>query len=88
MRYPIFSHDDGTEVTASKPDINGKISLYVEKFDEEKDAFINVTFLLPEVVVISNNGYSETEVEEMKNDYLEIKEDIISYVKEKMGESA
>ena len=33
MLYPIFSFEDGTEVTASKPDVNGKIFLYIEKFD-------------------------------------------------------
>ena len=88
MRYPIFSYDDGTEVTASKPDNNGKILLYIEKFDKERDDFINATIILPEASIVSSKGYDETELNEMIEEYSEIKDDIIDYVLEKVKISA
>lgn len=84
MLYPIFTYGDGTEVTASKPDSNGKVLLYIEKFDAAKDQFINATIILPDNVVKSSAGYTDKELKEMLNEYAEIKDDIISYVKEKV----
>ena len=88
MLYPIFTYEDGTEVTASKPDADGNILLYVEKFDVNKDDFINVTFVLPSVTVQSSSGYDDTEINEMIKNYSAIKEDIIDYVKDKEKKSA
>lgn len=88
MVYPIFSYDDGTEVTASKPDISGNVFLYVEKFDEEKDSFVNATFIIPNARIDSYFGYSEEEVNEMLRQYSEVQDDIVDYVKEKVRESA
>lgn len=88
MLYPIFSYDDGTEVTASKPDLNGNIKLYIEKFDTEKDMFINATFFLPGVTIVSFNGYSEDEINVMIKEYKEIQDDVINYVKELEKKSA
>lgn len=36
MLYSVFTYEDGTEVTASKPNKNGSVTLYVEKFAENK----------------------------------------------------
>ncbi len=88
MLYPIFTYEDGTEVTASKPDNDGKVLLYVEKFDTQKDQFINATIILPDDVVKSSTGYSDKELQEMLDEYAEIKDDIIGYVKEKVTKIA
>ena len=88
MRYPIFSYDDGTEVTASKPDNNGNIMLYIEKFDRESDEFINATVMLPDLSIVSINGYERKELDELLEEYSEVKEDIIDYVMEKVKKSA
>lgn len=88
MLYPVFSFDDGTEITASKPDENNKILLYVEKFDESKDEFINATFILPGMKLQSSYGYDEQALEEIIRKYSVIQEDIISYVNEKGRRSA
>lgn len=88
MLFPVFSYDDGTEVTASKPDNNGNILLYVEKFDVMKDEFVNATFILPTARVKSSYGYSEKELTDMSQRYLEIQNDIIEYIMEKVKKSA
>lgn len=88
MLYPIFSYDDGTEVTASKPDENGEILLYVEKFDVSRDEFINATFVLPGVEVKTSQGYSMQELKDMARRYADIQDDIVEYVKERVKKSA
>jgi hypothetical protein len=88
MRYPVFSYDDGTEVTASKPDARGNIMLYIEKFDRDSDSFINATVSLPNLSIVSSNGYDKKDLEEMLEEYAEVKEDIIDYVMEKVKKSA
>ena len=88
MLYPVFTYEDGTEVTASKPDNNGKVLLYIEKFDAAKDQFINATIILPDDVIKSSTGYTDKELNEMLKDYAEIKDDIIGYVKEKVTKIA
>ena len=88
MRYPVFSYDDGTEVTASKPDDNGNIMLYIERFDRESDRFINATVLLPDLSMVSSNGFDKKELDELMEEYSEVKEDIIDYVMEKVKRSA
>ncbi len=80
MLYPVFTYEDGTEVTASKPDAYGKVLLYIEKFDASRDQFINATIILPDNVVKSSTGYNEQELAEMLKEYAEIKDDIIDYV--------
>lgn len=88
MLYPIFSFEDGTEVTASKPDINGKVSLYIEKFDINKDMFINATIELPGVYLKSSNGYTKDELDNMIKEYSKIQSDIIAFVMEKEKKDA
>lgn len=83
MVYPIFSFEDGTEVTASKPDINGKVSLYIEKYDIDKDMFTNATIELPGAYLRSSNGYSNDELDDMLKEYAKIQSDIIAFVSEK-----
>ncbi len=88
MCYPIFSYDDGTEVTASKPDDKGNIMLYIERFDRKSDGFINAKVMLPELSIVSVNGYDSKELDELIEEYSEVKEDIIDYVMEKAEQSA
>ena len=52
------------------------------------DCFINLTISLPDSKVVSSKGYNQSEIDEMVNDFSEIKEDIIEYVKEKEQRSA
>lgn len=84
MFYPIFTLEDGTEATASKPDENGNVFLYVEKFDSTKNMFDKVTFQLPGVAIISSCGYSTDELKTMQKEYSVIQNDIVSYVMEQM----
>ncbi len=88
MLYPLFTYNDGTEVTASKPDENGNISVYIERFDVNRDAFINATIILPNATIKSSSGYDEKELDELLREYSEIQEDIIGYVMEKVKKSA
>lgn len=88
MLYPIFSFEDGTEVTASKPDVNGKIFLYIEKFDINKDMFINATIELPGAYLKSSNGYTKDELDNMIKEYAIIQNDIISFIMEKEKKDA
>ena len=81
--YPIFTYEDGTEVTASKPDNDGKVLLYVERFDTEQDSFVNATIILPDNVIKSSIGFSDRELHELLEEYAVIKDDIISYVRER-----
>ncbi len=85
MLYPIFTYDDGTEVTASKPDQNGDISLYIEKFDTKEDQFINATIVIPNARILSSSGYSEEELNMMLEEYSQLQDDIIGYVMEKVN---
>ena len=87
MMYPVFSYDDGTEVTASSPEKDGSIILYVEHFDAQRDEFINATFRLPGVVLISSNGYSEKELDAMSREYKAVQDDIMNYVMDKVTEN-
>jgi len=88
MLFPVFSYNDGTEVTASKPDEKGNVLLYVEKFDISKDEFINATFILPNMEIKSSHGYNQQELENMVKKYSEIQDDIIGYIMEKVKKSA
>ena len=81
--YPIFTYSDGTEVTASKPNAEKQVFLYIEKFDIQKDSFINATIVLPGAKIQSSSGYSEVELDEMVGLYSEIQDDILDYVMEK-----
>ena len=83
MFYPIFTYEDGTEVTASRPDTNGKITLYIEKFDAAKDSFINATIDIRKMTIESSNGYSDEELTSMLKEYSQIKDDIVDYIIEK-----
>ena len=85
MLYPIISYEDGTEVTASKPDSNGRITLYTEKFDKEADEFIYAEILIPNPTVVSSRGYDREALDEMLRDYAEIQDDVMEYVMDKVN---
>jgi hypothetical protein len=83
MLYPIVSYGDGTEITASKMSNEGTVRVYIEKFDENKDSFINIEILIPNAKIISSNGYSKESVEGFIKRISAIENDILDYVKEK-----
>ena len=83
MRYPIFTYNDGTEVTASKLTQTNSLRIYTEKWDDSADAFIFAEISLPDGEILSSSGYTDEELRKMKNRYLTLSEDIISYVREK-----
>ena len=87
MLIPVFTLDDGTEITASRPDEKGNITLYVEKIDKTQDSFASVSVLLPGTRILSCNGYSPEDAQSMAEEFLQIQEDIIGYVKEKTNET-
>lgn len=77
MLYPILTTNDGTEITASKPDINGVIFVYLEKFDVEKDMFVHATITIPNVSIYSYAGYTEKEIKELLQYIHKIEKEII-----------
>ena len=83
MIYPLFSYEDGTEVTASKPDSNGNVTLYIERFDERIDSFINATIVIPNASIKSSYGYTQEELDNMLVKYSKMQYDIIEYIKNK-----
>lgn len=85
MLYPIFSYDDGTEVTASKPDAQGNILIYTERFDTKLDQFIHTTIVLPEITLKENTGYPDDEVKKMLEIYALIKDDITDFVNQQVN---
>ncbi len=87
MKHPIISYADGTEVTASSYQ-NGKVRIYTEKWDDEKDKFISAEIVIPDAKVVMNEGYSEEEISNMLSRYTAIQSDIIDYIKEKETISA
>ncbi len=88
MLYPIFSYSDGTEVTASRPDEDGNVDIYVERFDKNRDAFNYARIRIPNPVLVSSKGYTEADITMMLERYSAIQEDIIDYVTDKGKGSA
>jgi hypothetical protein len=83
MLYPIISYGDGTEVTASRMSDDGTVKVYIEKFDESKDSFINIEMLIPKAKVISSSGYDKSDIDSFVKRISAIEKDILEYVKEK-----
>ena len=54
LKHPLFTYEDGTEVTASSAK-DGKVRVFTEKWDVESDSFKNIEVLIPDGVIISNN---------------------------------
>ena len=87
MKHPLFSLDDGTEVTASSMK-DGYVHVYTEKWSDEKDMFIHADIVIPGATVISRDGYSDEEIHKMQDHYTRLQADIIEYVTEKETISA
>jgi hypothetical protein len=91
MLYPILSLSDdySTEITASKPNDNNEIKVYVEWVDN--DDFENITYLISsnnQTIVIEQNTNSNSEVRlKYYYDLIEkMKNDIIEYIDDKQKE--
>lgn len=88
MKYPVFTYDDGTEVTASKINVDGTFKLYIEKWDNTRNGFNHLMILLPENQILECEGYDSNEIKSMCEYYDLLKEDIKEYIEEKESESA
>ena len=85
MKFPLYTYDDGTEVTASSIH-NGKTRVYTEKWDQSRDMFIHAEIMIPDGTIISSDGYTEDEVKSMVKIYRQLASDIIEYIQEKESE--
>ena len=82
MKYPLYTYNDGTEVTVSSVQ-NGKVRICTERFDANKDIFFTAIISIPDGTVISSCGFSEKEVGKMVEMYRKLSSDIMDYVIEK-----
>ena len=85
MKHPLYTYSDGTEVTASSIQ-DGKVGVFTERWDEERDMFINAEIVIPDGTVISRNGYTETKANHLADRYKKLASDIIEYIQEKENE--
>lgn len=65
MMYPFMTLDDRTEIVHSEMKEDGQVKVYMEKPDE-KDCFHYVTCWLPEYRWEDRFGFSEEEMERLK----------------------
>ena len=85
MKHPLYTYDDGTEVTASSVR-DGKVRVYTERWDSDRDMFVNAEIVIPDGIVISFNGYSEAEVSALVAKYQKLADDIMECIQEKENE--
>ena len=86
MKYPIITLNDETEITASNLTENGKIFVYIEKWNASLDDFNYFEIILPDNFITKQNGYTEVEIEKLKNHIISLQKDIFDYVQEKEEE--
>lgn len=84
MKHPLYTYDDGTEVTVSSVQ-DGKVRVCTERFDADRDMFFTAIISIPDGEVLSSSGYPESEVKAMVSLYTKLSSDIIEYVMEKEG---
>lgn len=65
MMYPFLTLDDKTEIVHSEMYSNGKVKVYMERPDE-KDGFHYATCYLPEYQWEDIFGFTEKEIERLK----------------------
>ena len=85
MKHPLYTYDDGTEVTASSVR-DGKVRVYTERWDSDRDMFVNAEIVIPDGTVISSNGYSEAEISALVAKYQKLADDIMECIQEKENE--
>ena len=66
MMYPFMTLDDQTEIVHSEMKADGSVKVYMERPDE-KDCFHHATCHLPEYKWEDIFGFSEEEIERLKN---------------------
>ena len=66
MMYPFMTLDDQTEIVYSEMKADGTVKVYMERPDE-KDCFYHATCRLPEYKWEDIFGFSEEEIERLKN---------------------
>ena len=66
MMYPFMTLDDQTEIVYSEMKADGTVKVYMERPDE-KDCFHHATCRLPEYKWEDIFGFSEEEIDRLKN---------------------
>lgn len=79
MKHPLYTYNDGTEVTASSVK-DGKVRVFTERWDNDRDMFVNAEIVIPDGIVLSQNGYSEADLNILVERYKKLSADIIEYV--------
>ncbi len=82
MKHPLYTLDDGTEITASSIR-DGKARIYVEKFDKEMDVFRSAMFSIPDGEICYFEHYTEDEVKAIVNRYLPLSREIMELIRQK-----
>jgi hypothetical protein len=83
MIHPILTLFDEAEITASKPDANNNIKVYVEWVN--KDEFESITFLIDidkKLNIIKKETNDENKINHYTKMIEKMKEDIVEYVEE------
>ena len=65
MMYPYLTLNDDTEITHSEMKEDGSVKVYIETPDD-KGGFHSATCWLPQYKWENIKGYSETEIEQLK----------------------
>lgn len=86
MKHPLYTLDDGTEITASSIR-DGKARICVEKYDNDLGTFQAAVFSIPDGRILLADHYTEEEVQAMVSRYLPLSRDILEHIREKEDES-
>ena len=86
MLYPILTLSDeySTEITASKPDRNNEVKVFVEWVNN--DDFENITFLISaekKAYIIEQNTKDEVRMKRYLNLVEKMRADILDYISDK-----
>ena len=87
MMYPFFTLDDQTEIVHSEMREDGSVKVYMEKPDE-KDCFHYATCYLPEYKWTDIFGFTNAEIEKLKEIIESTAHLILQYSKEGGFENA
>lgn len=87
MMYPFLTLDDATEIVHSEMYEDGSVKVYMEKPDE-KDCFHHATCYLPEYKWVDVFGFSENELNRLKEVVESTAHLILRYAKEGGFENA
>ncbi len=81
MFYPIITiyKENNIEITASAPDKNGDILVYVEQWSPAINNFLNLKVKLPQKEILFNNFPKEIS-DKLYSQIISMSEDIFEYI--------